>query len=109
MSIIINYSAQQRTGNPCERNVIYEVEGAELVGFAEVQAKYESSFVMTLDEVKEAIFNRLDELDAKEMTQQADDVLLTYLDSPDDIEKLTSKQMQTAQSILDDLDALLGE
>ena len=86
-----------------------EVEGAELVGFAEVQAKYESSFVMTLDEVKEAIFNRLDELDAKEMTQQADDVLLTYLDSPDDIEKLTSKQMQTAQSILDDLDALLGE
>ena len=64
---------------------------------------------MTLDEVKEAIFNRLDELDAKEMTQQADDVLLTYLDSPDDIEKLTSKQMQTAQSILDDLDALLGE
>ena len=64
---------------------------------------------MTLDEVKEAIFNRLDELDAKEMTQQADDVLLTYLNSPDDIEKLTSKQMQTAQSILDDLDALLGE
>lgn len=86
-----------------------KVEGAELVGFAEVQAKYESTFVMTLDEVKEAIFNRLDELDAKKMTQQADDVLLSYLDSPDDIEKLTSKQMQTAQSILNDLDALLGE
>ena len=30
VSIIINYSAQQRTGNPCERNVLYEVEGAEL-------------------------------------------------------------------------------
>jgi len=86
-----------------------EIEGAELGGFEDVQEKYESTFTITLEEAKDSIFEILEELDKKGLTQQADDVLLNYLNSPDEIDKLTDKQLQTAHSILDDLEHLLSQ
>lgn len=85
-----------------------EEEGAELVGFEEVVEKYESTFSMTLEEVKNAIFDCLEECDVKGLTEKADDVLLNYLDNVDQVETLKDKQMQTAQTILDELEHLLG-
>lgn len=84
-----------------------EIEGAEIVGFAEVTEKYESTFTMTIDEVKDAIFDKLEECDQKGLTEKADDILLTYLDTVDQVEVLKERQLQIAQTILDELSALV--
>lgn len=82
-------------------------EGAELVNFTEVAKKYESTFDLEFDEAIEKIFDMLDECDAKELSAEADDILLAYLDDVQDVNKLTKKQMQTVQSIYDELKELL--
>lgn len=86
-----------------------EEEGAELVSFKEAQDIYESSFTLTYEEAMQGIYDMLDECDAKGMTQDADGVLLNYVSSVEDIENLTKKQMQTIQSIHDELEQLLSQ
>ena len=86
-----------------------EIEGAELVGFKEVQAKYESSFSLTYDEAMNELFDLLDECDAKELTEDADNVILKYLDDVNEVKNLTKKQMQTIQSLIDEIGALLED
>ena len=49
----------------------------------------------------------LDEADEKGLGDKADDILLTYLASVDAVKDLSGKQMQTIQSIHDDLKVLL--
>ena len=84
-----------------------EIEGAELGGFEEEQEKYRSSFTLTYEEAMDKIFNMLDTCDEKELSEKADDILLQYLDSVDDVNNLKEKQMMTIQSILDELSHLL--
>ena len=86
-----------------------EIEGAELVGFEEVQEKYVSSFQLSHEEAINKLFDLLDECDAQGLTEDADDVILKYLDNVDDVKALTKKQMQTIQSLIDEIGALLEE
>lgn len=85
-----------------------EVEGAQLVGFAEVAEKYQSTFTLTYEDAMNQIFEMLEECDGKGLTEKADDVLLQYLDKADDVNNLKEKQMQTIQSIHDELEHLLS-
>lgn len=85
-----------------------EVEGAELVGFSEVSEKYETTFDLSYDEAMNQIFEMLDKCDEKGLTEKADDVLLQYLDNAEDVSNLKEKQMQTIQSIHDELEHLLS-
>lgn len=84
-----------------------EAEGAELVTFLEENEKYESTFDLSHEDALEAIYDMLDEADEKGLGDKADDILLTYLASVDAVKDLTGKQMQTIQSIHDDLKVLL--
>ena len=85
-----------------------EVEGAELVGFAEVSEKYETTFDLSFDDAMDSIYEMLDTCDEKGLGETADDILLAYIDSPDDIKNLTKRQMQTVQAIYDELVDLLA-
>ena len=51
----------------------------------------------------------LDAADAKDLGEDADNILLKYLDKVDQINSLSKTQMQTLQSIYQDLEALLEE
>ena len=86
-----------------------ELEGAELVSFEEVVEKYESSFDLSYDDAMDKIFDMLDECDEKGLGDDADNILLNYLDNVDDVKGLTKKQMQTIQSIHDELADLLQQ
>lgn len=86
-----------------------EIEGAQLVGFEEVVEKYQSSFTLTYEEAMDKIFTMLDTCDEKQLSEKADDILLQYLDSVDDVNNLKEKQMMTIQSIHDELEELLSE
>ena len=86
-----------------------EIEGAELVSFEEVVEKYESTFNLSYDEAIDKLYDLLDEADAKELGQDADDIILSHLDSVDAIKNLSKKQMQTIQSLIDELEHLLSE
>ena len=86
-----------------------EIEGAELVTFEEVVEKYESTFNLSYDEAIDKLYDLLDEADAKELGQDADDIILSHLDSVDAIKNLSKKQMQTIQSLIDELEHLLSE
>ena len=86
-----------------------EIEGAELVSFEEVVEKYESTFKLSYDEAIDKLYDLLDEADAKELGQDADDIILSHLDSVDAIKNLSKKQMQTIQSLIDELEHLLSE
>ena len=86
-----------------------EIEGAELVSFEEVVEKYESTFKLSYDEAIDKLYDLLDEADAKELGQDADDIILSHLNSVDAIKNLSKKQMQTIQSLIDELEHLLSE
>ena len=84
-----------------------EVEGAELVTFKEANIMYESAFELSFEEALEKVFDMLDAADAKDLGEDADNILLKYLDKVDQINSLGKNQMQTVQSIHDELEALL--
>ena len=87
-----------------------EIEGAELVSFDEVEEKYSTTF--EFDNYKDAldkVFDLLDEADDKGMSEEADNIILTYCDSVEAVKELGAKQMQTIQSIHDELKLLLKE
>ena len=86
-----------------------EVEGAELVTFKEANIMYESAFELSFEEALEKVFDMLDSADAKDLGEDADNILLKYLDKVDQINSLSKTQMQTLQSIYQDLEALLEE
>ena len=80
-----------------------------MVSFEEVVEKYESTFKLSYDEALDKLYDLLDEADAKELGQDADDIILSHLDSVDAIKNLSKKQMQTIQSLIDELEHLLSE
>ena len=82
-------------------------EGAELVTFKEANIMYESAFELDFDTAMNKIFDMLDAADEKELGEDADNILLKYLDKVDQINSLGKNQMQTVQSIHDELEALL--
>lgn len=87
-----------------------EIEGAELVSFDEVEEKYSTTF--EFDNYRDAldkVFDLLDEADDKGMSEEADNIILTYCDSVEAVKELSAKQMQTIQSIHDELKLLLKE
>ena len=87
-----------------------EIEGAELVSFDEVEEKYSTTF--EFDNYKDAldkVFDLLDEADDKGMSEEADNIILTYCDSVEAVKELGAKQMQTIQSIHDELKYLLKD
>ena len=86
-----------------------EIEGAALVGFEEVAEKYVSTFELDYDSAINAIYDMLDECDEKELGEDADNILLQYMSNVDDVKNLTKKQMQTVQSIYDELRHLLEQ
>lgn len=86
-----------------------KVEGASLVGFSEVVEKYESTFKLDFDEAMNKIFDYLDEADDKGLSEDADNILLQYVNDVSEVNKLTKKQMATIQSIYDELKDLLEE
>lgn len=81
-----------------------EIEDAELVTFKEANEMYESSFELSHEEAKNKIFDMLDLMDAKGLTEDADNILLSYVDKPEDIQNLNKRQMQTIQAIHDELE-----
>ena len=85
-----------------------EIEGADLVSFKEASIIYESSFTLDFDTAMNKIFDMLDEADSNGLGEDADNILLKYLDKVDQINNLSKTQMQTVQSIFDELEALLG-
>lgn len=85
-----------------------EIEGAELVTFDQVIAKYESSFDLSYEEAIEKVFDLLDECDEKGLSEDADSILLAHLDDVNQVKNLTKKQMQTIQVIYDELTHLLN-
>ena len=87
-----------------------EIEGAELVSFDEVEEKYSTTF--EFDNYKDAldkVFDLLDEADDKGMSEEADNIILTYCDSVEAVKELGAKQMQTIQAIHDELKDLLKD
>lgn len=86
-----------------------EIEGAQLVTFSEVVEKYQSSFTLTYEEAMNQIFDMLEKCDEEGIGEKADDVLLQYLEKPEEVNKLKEKQMQTIQSIYDELKHLLSQ
>ena len=86
-----------------------KVEGASLVGFSEVVEKYESTFKLDFDEAMNKIFDYLDEADDKGLSEDADNILLQYVNDVSEVNKLTKKQMAVVQSIYDELKELLEE
>ena len=56
-----------------------------------------------------AIYDMLDKCDELGKTEDADNILLSYVPTIEDVETLTKKQMQTIQSIHDELEELLAE
>ena len=83
------------------------VEGASLVGFSEVVEKYESTFKLDFDEAMNKIFDYLDEADDRGLSEDADNILLQYVNDVSEVNKLTKKQMAVVQSIFDELQELL--
>ena len=55
------------------------------------------------------IFDYLDEADDRGLSEDADNILLQYVNDVSEVNKLTKKQMQTIQSIYDELKDLLEE
>ena len=55
------------------------------------------------------IFDYLDEADDKGLSEDADNILLQYVNDVAEVNKLTKKQMAVVQSIYDELKELLGE
>ena len=86
-----------------------EAEGAEIVSFKEAQDIYDSTFTLTYEEAMKAIYDMLDKCDELGKTEDADNILLSYVPTIEDVETLTKKQMQTIQSIHDELEELLAE
>ena len=86
-----------------------EIEGAELVGFSEVVEKYESTFQLDFDDAMNKIFDFLDEADERNLSEDADNILLQYVNDVSEVNKLTKKQMAVVQSIFDELKELLGK
>ena len=87
-----------------------EIEGAELVSFDEVEEKYSTTF--EFDNYRDAldkVFDLLDEADDKGMSEEADNIILTYCDSVEAVKELGAKQMQTIQAIHDELKDLLKD
>ena len=84
-----------------------EIEGAELVTFKEANVIYESAFELNFEEAMNKIYDMLDECDAKGLQEDADNVLLKYLDKVDQLNSLSKTQMQTIQAIHDELGDLL--
>ena len=68
---------------------------------------YESSFELTYEDAKNKIFDMLDFMDEKGLTEDADNILLSYVDKPEDIQSLNKRQMQTIQAIHDELENYL--
>lgn len=86
-----------------------EIEGAELATFQEVNEKYESSFELSFDEAMDEIYDMLDKLDEAGQGGKADEILLNYLDDVDALKDLKGKQIQTVQSIYEDLQDFIDE
>lgn len=86
-----------------------EEEDAEIVTFQVAKEMYETSFELDHEEALERIYDMLDECDSKDLGQDADDILLKYLDNVDQVKELGKRQMLTIQSIHDELEHLLLE
>ena len=84
-----------------------EAEGAEIVTFQEAKEMYETDFELNHEEALDRIYDMLDECDEKGIGQDADDILLKYLDNVDQVKELGKRQMLTIQSIHDELTHLL--
>ena len=80
-----------------------ERDGLEEGTFKDTQALYSSNFDLSFDEAMDTIYKLLDEADAKGLADEVDNILLNTLESVDALEKLTSRQMETVQTIHDDL------
>lgn len=84
-----------------------ELEGAEIVGFEEAREMYDNTFTINYKDAMNEILDMLEDCDAKGLTKQADAILLNYMDNVAQVEELTETQMQTVQSIHQDLKELL--
>ena len=51
----------------------------------------------------DTIYKILDEADSKGLGSEVDNILLNTLETVESLEKLTSRQMETVQTIYDDL------
>ena len=78
-------------------------DGLEEGTFKDTQALYSSNFELSFDEAMDTIYKILDEADSKGLGSEVDNILLNTLETVESLEKLTSRQMETVQTIYDDL------
>ena len=77
--------------------------------FQEAKEMYETDFELSHEDALERIYDMLDECDSKNIGEDADDILLKYLDNVDQVKELGKRQMLTIQSIHDELEHLLEQ